>query len=191
MTETPIGAGRSSFQDIDSNKLFSEIHLKEDMTFLDVACGRGAYSIAAARHIGEKGVIHAVDKWEEGIEHLKKEISERNIQSIRATVADVSRKLPLETASVDVCLMAMVLHDLFRDGKGEGALKEVQRVVKPEGVLAVVEFKKIDGPPGPPIDMKISPKELEAVLSPYGFRVKQTMEIGSIRYLSIFTKSPA
>ena len=111
------------------------------------------------------------------------------IRNIHPRVADVSRHIAIEKESVDVCLMAMVLHDLFRDGTGEGTLREVQRVLKPMGILALVEFKKIEGPPGPPIDVRISPEQLEAILTPYGFRFKKTTDIGIVRYLSIFIKT--
>jgi len=49
MAEKPIAAGKSSFYLINSYKLFSELSLKEDSSFLDLVCGvcgRGAYSIA-------------------------------------------------------------------------------------------------------------------------------------------------
>ncbi len=68
MAEKTIAAGKSSFYLIDSYKLFSELSLKEDTSFLDLVCGRGAYSIAASGYIGEKGIIYAVDLWKEGID---------------------------------------------------------------------------------------------------------------------------
>lgn len=189
MSEAPIAAGKSSFQTIDSKKLFAELKLKEGMTFLDIACGKGEYSIAASKHIGDRGIIHAVDRWEEGIGQLKKKLTQMKIRNIHPSVADVSRHIAIEKESVDVCLMAMVLHDLFRDGTGEGTLREVQRVLKPMGILALVEFRKVDGPPGPPSDVRISPEELEAILTPYGFLIKKNTDIGIVRYLSIFIKT--
>lgn len=68
MAEKPTATGKSSFNLIDSYKLFSEPGLKEDTSFLDLACGRGAYSIAASGYIREKGIIYAVDLWKEGID---------------------------------------------------------------------------------------------------------------------------
>ena len=42
---TPTGAGKSSFELIDSNLLFRELDLEPGMTVLDLACGKGAYPI--------------------------------------------------------------------------------------------------------------------------------------------------
>ncbi|MBC8235732.1 methyltransferase domain-containing protein [bacterium] len=186
MNEKPIAAGRSSFGLIDTKKLFSELRLQENTIFLDVACGSGAYSIAASEYISEAGRIYAVDLWKEGIDNLKREITTKQLENVYASVADVSKQIPIEDYSVDICLMAMVLHDLIQDNTAEGTLREVQRVLKPQGTLAIIEFKKIAGPHGPPIEIKISPKELEKRLQPYSFRLTKTMDIGLYSYLSVF-----
>lgn len=187
MDEKPIAAGKSSFDLIDTKSLFSELRLKQNTVFLDVACGKGAYSIAASEYIGRAGKIYAVDLWQEGIDTLKKEISARQINNIHASVADVSKRIPIEDHSVDVCLMATVLHDLIHDKTDEGTLTEVKRVIKHRGVLAIIEFKKIEGPPGPPIGIRISPEEVEKRLYPYSFRIAKTTDIGPYNYLSILT----
>jgi len=186
MNDKPIAAGKSSFNLIDAKKLFLELDLKEGCVFLDVACGIGFYSIAASEHVGQAGAIHAVDLWKEGIESLQSEISARQIKNIHAGVADVSKRIPLEDRSVDVCLMATVLHDLIQDNTHEGTLSEVKRVLKPGGKLAIVEFNKTEGPPGPPVAIRISPEEVEKYLRPYSFRIDRTIDVGPNNYLSVF-----
>ncbi len=188
MNEKPIAAGKSSFGLVDTKRLFSELSLKKDTAFLDLACGRGAYSMTASKHIGKAGSISAVDLWKEGIDSLQREISINQINNIYASVADVSKRIPVEDHSIDVCLMATVLHDLVQDKTDEGTLGEVERVVKPQGTLAIMEFKKIEGPPGPPIGIRMSPEEVEERLRAYFFRIKKTIDIGQYNYLSVFTK---
>ncbi len=187
MNNNPIAAGKSSFDLIDSSKLFSELQLKKNTVFLDLACGSGPYSIAASKHIGDEGKIYAFDLWREGIDNLLREVAVRQIKNIHAGVADVSRNIPIEDHSIDICLMATVLHDLIQDNTEKGTLREVKRVLKPNGLLAVIEFKKVEGPPGPPLKIRISPEELENILSPYGLRFVKTSEIGPYNYLSVFS----
>lgn len=67
----PKGAGKSSFERIDSARFFRELDLKKGITFLDLACGRGTYSLAVSEIIGPAGRVYAVDLWEEGILGLK------------------------------------------------------------------------------------------------------------------------
>ena len=162
--DKPTGAGKSSFELIDSAKFFRELNLKKGITFLDVACGRGDYSLAAADIIGKEGQIYAVDLWEEGISILEKEAASKGIQNIRAFISQVGQNIPVENDCVDVCLLATVLHDLVGDNVDQGAMREIARAIKPEGILAVVEFKKKEGPPGPPKPVRLSPEEVVKII---------------------------
>jgi ubiquinone/menaquinone biosynthesis C-methylase UbiE len=182
----PIAAGKSSFDLIDFKTLLDNLDLQGDVVILDVACGVGNYAIEFARQVRESGTVHAIDLWEEGIAKLKLRAGSLELENIEAAVCDVSQSLPLGDDSVDICLMATVLHDLVEDGTHAGALREIVRVLKPAGRLAVVEFKKMPGPPGPPEKVRLSPEELLRILEPLGFQRRTTDELGPATYLSLF-----
>ncbi|MHB8770127.1 MAG: class I SAM-dependent methyltransferase [Syntrophales bacterium] len=188
MQKKPIAAGKSSFELVDVEKVFAELALKPGTSFLDVACGRGAYSLEASQHVGPQGHVFAVDLWEEGIAALKEELAGRGIRNASAHVADVSRHIPVADRSIDSCLLATVLHDLITIRKAEGTLREIQRVMKEGGTLAVVEFKKIEGPPGPPIAIRITSEELIRICRPFGLAPVKTQDVGPYNYLSLFTR---
>ena len=182
----PTGAGKSSFGLIDSAKFFRELDLKKGATFLDVACGWGAYSLAAADIIGKDGQVYAVDLWEEGILSLRKEAVSKGVQNIATFVSDVAQNIPVENDCVDVCLMATVLHDFVGDKVDRQVMKEIVRVMKSEGTLAIVEFKKKDGPPGPPKPIRLSPEEVVKIVSAFGIQQDRYTEVGPDNYLQIF-----
>jgi ubiquinone/menaquinone biosynthesis C-methylase UbiE len=184
--EKPLGAGKSSFELIDPEKVFGELRLKRGSTFLDVACGRGQYTIAASEWIGDKGFIYAVDLWEEGIATVLEAASTKGIRNLEAIVADVGKQIPIENDRVDVCLMATALHDLVQTEAADGALKEARRVLNPSGLLAIMEFKKIDGPPGPPIHVRLASQDVERIVTRYGFRKERVVEVGPYNYLMTF-----
>ena len=186
MPAQPTAAGKSSFDLIDVNAFLDTLGLRRDIVFLDVACGVGNYAIEIARQMQGTGSVHALDLWEEGIATLRSRADDLNLKNIEATVCDVSKQIPLEEQNVDICLMATVLHDLIEDGIHEGALREIVRVLKPSGRLAVIEFKKMPGPPGPPEAIRLSPQALDQVLEPLGFRCRQSIELGAVTYLSLF-----
>jgi len=185
----PTAAGKSSFELIDVENFFQELDLQKGTIFLDVACGRGAYSLAASDIIGPHGRVFAVDLWEEGIEHLKIAAAEKGAHNITAFVSDAGRRIPVEDQSIDVCLTATVLHDFVEDHIDKEVLKEIVRVVKPGGILAVMEFKKIDGPPGPPIHIRLSPENVTDMLDTYGFKKKRFADVGPYNYLMLFKRS--
>ena len=184
----PTGAGKSSFGLIDTAKFFSELDLQKGFTFLDVACGWGAYSLAASDIVGKDGQVYAVDLWEEGILSLRKEAVSKGIQNIATFVSDAAQNIPVENDCVDVCLMATVLHDLVADKVEQQVMKEILRVMKSEATLAIVEFYKKEGPPGPPKPVRLSPEEVDQIVLAYGFKQERFTEVGTDHYLQIFTK---
>jgi len=183
----PPGAGKSSYDLIDPGALWAALNLSQGITFLDLGCGQGNYSLAAASLIGPDGVVYAVDLWEEGIAALKERAAREGRANLKPLVAPADH-IPMESLSVDVGLMATVLHDLVEAGTAAGALAEVTRVIKPGGRLAIVEFHKIDGPPGPPRHIRLDPAEVEAMVAPYGFTRQQTVKLGPYNYLITFSK---
>jgi len=187
LSEKPVAAGKSSFDLIDAVKTFELMDIKPDSRFLDLACGIGKYSIEIADNIGVKGTVYAVDLWQEGIEALKQEIKTKNIKNINAILADISKKLPLEESSIDSCLMATILHDLSESNQ-KSTMQEVTRLVKPGGMLNIIEFKKIDKGPGPPIDIRMEESQIEALVTPYGFKKVISSEVGAFNYLSKYKK---
>jgi ubiquinone/menaquinone biosynthesis C-methylase UbiE len=184
--EKPHGAGRSSFELVDGAKLFAALRLGPGSSFLDLGCGPGHYALAAAPALGKTGLIYAIDLWEEGIAYLRQQASAQGLNHLRAMVGDFTQRLPLGDKSVDVCLMATVLHDLVEIKAADRTLREVCRVLKKPGRLAIVEFKKISGPPGPPLSIRLAPEEVENLVNPFGFRKDRVINVGPYNYLIIF-----
>ncbi|MGD0235895.1 MAG: methyltransferase domain-containing protein [Syntrophorhabdales bacterium] len=180
------GVGKSSFDLIDAKKLFERLSIKEGSTFVDLGCGRGEYAIEAALHIGQEGAVYAVDLWEEGLVVLGTEAEFRGLSQLKVLAADICTTLPIQAQSVDVCFIATVLHDLVREGCADETLEEARRILRPQGLLAIVEFKKFDGHPGPSIDVKLSSDQVEKVVAAHGFARRECIEIGSYNYLITF-----
>jgi ubiquinone/menaquinone biosynthesis C-methylase UbiE len=187
----PHGAGKSSFDLLDPEKLFQALELQAGDIIVDLGCGEGRYALPLAARLGREGLVYAADLWEEGLAALKEQARQQGHTNVKTLLADVSRPLPLAAASVDLAFMATVLHDLAEAGQAEGALAETSRLVKAGGRLAVVEFKKIEGPPGPPLHIRLSPQEVADLVQPYGFLNPNSLDLSSHLYLVQFTKEVA
>ncbi|MBE0429671.1 MAG: methyltransferase domain-containing protein [Thermoleophilia bacterium] len=189
MDETPISAGKSSFDLVNWQRVLPELGLDDGIVLVDIAGGAGNYALAIAEASAGKGMIHSFDLWRQGVDELSRRSAAAGFKNIRAEVADVSKRIPLPEHSVDACLIATAFHDLVEAGAGEGALAEVSRVLKAGGRLVVIEFKKMEGPPGPPISIRLSPEELDRKILPLGFRKGKTIEAGTHLYLSTYFKT--
>ena len=77
MSHKPVAAGKSSFDLIDPSVFFSHVRFPADARVLDLACGIGNYSIAISPLLDERGLVYAVDLWDEGLESSGIEFSKK------------------------------------------------------------------------------------------------------------------
>ncbi len=179
--------GVSSMHLHDPEIIFKELDLKPGQVLLDLGCGAGDYALEAAKRLGEKGKVYAWDKWPEVAEKVKQKAEARGLHNIKTGAADITAQLPLKDKSIDVCFMATVLHIFDLKKTGPALFKEIERILKPEGVLAVIEIKKEQTPFGPPMHMRLSEQDLEQALLPYGFKKMSCLDMG-YTYLSRFAR---
>ena len=184
----PVAAGKSSFGLIDLKPVFAALPLAESTTILDLACGAGAYTLELARRLPQS-TIHGLDLWDEGIAELRRAAAREGLANIKAIRADAGRRLPFADSSIDLCLAATILHDLVETTQAAAALTEAARILRPGGILAVIEFIKKDGPPGPPAAIRLDPAELATLVVPHGFLAQPPQSAGEHLYLMRFVRS--
>jgi len=184
--------GRYSRTLLDPENTLKEIGLETGETFLDAGCGEGRFSISASEIVGNNGKVYAIDISEEAINSLKEEINKNYIKNIEAFTGDITKRLSIGDERIDVCLISNILHELVVNNvvnnNVESGLKEIFRVLKSDSILGVVEFKKIGGSPGPPLSIRMSPEEVEEIISKYGFKKERVIEVGKYHYAITFVK---
>jgi ubiquinone/menaquinone biosynthesis C-methylase UbiE len=102
---------------------------------LDVACGTGLASFAAAEAVGPAGAVVGVDLSERMVEEARRRAQERNLTRVTFVRMDAER-LDLPDADFDVALCGLGL--MYVPDPAQ-ALREMRRVLRPGGrvVLAV------------------------------------------------------
>jgi ubiquinone/menaquinone biosynthesis C-methylase UbiE len=106
--------------------------LKEGFTVLDFGCGTGVYTIAAARIVGENGLVHAVDLHPTSLEMVEKKAGELGLGNIETIYSD------LETGADPGSVDAVIFYNVLRGSKKASALlSEAHRIIKPKGILLV------------------------------------------------------
>jgi ubiquinone/menaquinone biosynthesis C-methylase UbiE len=113
-------------------------YIKPSLKILDVGCGPGTISVDLASRVPQ-GFVYAIDPSAEVIEKAKKHAEEKGITNIRFETGDIFNWKGLESVeegSFDVVHTHQVLQHL-KDPLG--ALKEMKRLTKPGGIVAVRE----------------------------------------------------
>lgn len=174
--------GKSSEGVLDKGAILRGLEISAGETIIDAGCGDGYMAKEFSRVLKGSGKVYAVDVGGELIEKLKKETRQTNIEAIEA---DVTKKVPIENCSADLIYLANVFHG-FTDRQMGSFLKEVRRLLKPNGRLAIVEVEKVDSPYGPPLNLRFSPEELRQKVT---LTAKALVKAGPYSYMQIFEKT--
>jgi len=117
----------------DPGKQLEKVGIKEGQTLLDFGCGSASYVIPAARMVGGKGMVYALDIHPLAISAVEKKATKEGLTNIATILSDRDTGLPDE--SIDVVL----LYDVIRSIKDKRALlKELHRVMKENGLLSIL-----------------------------------------------------
>ena len=126
------------FRDLFSSpiKTLEEIGIRSGWNVLDYGAGSGSYSIPAAQLVGPRGTVYAADIHTLAIIRIQKKALLKGLKNIHPILTDCNTQLP--DASIDVVLLFYVLHD-FKNP--DLILKELKRVLKPRGLLSIIDHK--------------------------------------------------
>lgn len=110
------------------------IGVRPGLRVLEVGCGPGVYTETAARMVLPGGALSAVDPVPEMVSLASRRLAAQGLD-IEVAQADAHR-LPYADATFDLAYLVGALGGM---GDREQALREVRRVLRPDGMLAVTE----------------------------------------------------
>jgi len=154
------------------------LSLASGMTLADVGSGPGFYTLPAAKRVGPAGRVYALDVDPKMLDLLRERAVADGVANIECLVSSEVR-LPLPDAAVDAALVASVLHET---PKWVLLLGEITRVLRPEGALVVVEWRKEQTEMGPPLAERLTYEEVEGVLQAAGYDAIEPFEVGPYHY---------
>jgi ubiquinone/menaquinone biosynthesis C-methylase UbiE len=148
-------------------KLLQALEVEPGQTVCDFGCGNGFYTLQLAKLVGPRGSVIAVDIQPEMLKLLSERAGPRGLENVTAVLATVEDSgLPERT--FDLVLMVDVYHELVDPPT---VLKAIRNSLKPEGRIAVVEFREED-PTVPILPLhKMSLAQLMRELPPNGLKL--------------------
>ena len=117
---------------IPPHKILNEVGIQPGFFILDYGCGPGSFSLAAAQLVGKSGKIFALDIHPLALKKVKKKITQLEYSNIEIINSDCHTGLV--DNSVDIALLFDIIHML---SEPEKILKEIHRILKPEGKLSL------------------------------------------------------
>jgi ubiquinone/menaquinone biosynthesis C-methylase UbiE len=165
----------------DPEQILKNAGLREGMVFADVGCGDGFFAILAARVVGYKGRVYAVDVNSSSIQTLQDNAVKNGIFNLEANAARAEDTV-FCVGCVDIVFYSIVLHDFEDPTK---VLQNAMQMLKPSGKVIDLDWKKEAMPFGPPVDIRFSESTAKDLMQSVGLRVTSVSDVGKYHYLMV------
>ena len=153
--------------------------LQVNMVFVDVGCGDGFFSVLAAKKVGENGKVYAVDIDGSAIEQLKQKAEVKGLLNITAKVGKAEDTVFCKGCS-DFVFFSMDLHDFNDPVK---VLQNAKQMIRPNGRLIDLDWKKQQMSFGPPVAIRFSEEKAACLIQSAGFTVTDIEDVGPYHYV--------
>jgi ubiquinone/menaquinone biosynthesis C-methylase UbiE len=150
-----------------AEEMIKQLGIKPGQVLCDLGCGNGFHTLKMAELTGEKGVVYGVDIQVEMLRMLKDRAGKSSIKNIK-TVHAAYHDPGLPANTFDLILLVDVYHEFSHP---DHLLKAMRKSLKPNGRIALVEYREED--PEVPIKPlhKMSKKQILKEFLPAGFKL--------------------
>jgi ubiquinone/menaquinone biosynthesis C-methylase UbiE len=170
---------------IQPHAAITAMHLDEGMRVADLGAGTGAFSIAAAERVGQSGRVYAIEVRKELLEKIQRQAREQRCENVDVFGGDI--EVRGGTRLNDNAVGAVILSNvLFQVEDTNGLLQEIQRILKPEGQVLVIDWRDSFGDTGPPPEQLFPREKAAELFERHGFELLKTIEPGEHHYGMVY-----
>jgi ubiquinone/menaquinone biosynthesis C-methylase UbiE len=172
---------------MDPQRIAGSFSVVPGMKVADFGSGAGYFTILLAKMVGENGTVTAIDVLDSALETLRAKAKTeglRNIETIRSNL-ETPGGSGLSGDSQDMVLLA---NTLFQNVNKAVIINEAKRVLKPNGTLVLIDWRKGTNGFGPPDDLKLDPEETKELVVNNGFQFLSDIDAGTFHFGMIFRK---
>lgn len=163
----------------DPEAILAGIGVRKGSTVMDIGCGHGFFTIPAARLVGASGRVYGIDISDVAITQIAKKASAEGLGNLTLAVGRAEDAVFCE-ACADVVFFGIVLHDFEEPEK---VLSNAERMLKPRGRLANLDWKKESMAFGPPLEKRFDEARATALIESAGLVVEATAGTGPYHYM--------
>ena len=122
-------------------EILDALSLKPGLAVADIGAGSGLISRLIAQRVGGEGTVYAVDIAKNMVDYIARTSKEQGLANIKAVLGD-PKSPKLAPASVDrICIIDAYHHFEYP----AEMLAEIKKALRPDGVLVLIDFKRIEG----------------------------------------------
>ena len=172
------------------NKILSPRHIIEQLSvqtgqrIADFGSGAGDFAIAAAKAVGDEGLIYAFDILSTAHQSLRSKARMYGIHNIESVITNIelSQGTHLPSAHLDLVMLHNIL---FQISDKQAVLQEAARVLGSQGRISILEWDPLS-PIGPLKEHRITPNVLHTLMQQAGFTKECDLSAGKYHYGAIY-----
>jgi ubiquinone/menaquinone biosynthesis C-methylase UbiE len=146
-------------------KVIASLGPLDGKTVADIGTGTGYFAFPIAKKAARVIAIDIDQRFLDYINHKKQtQKIGANIET-RLTTPHLSG---LKTSEADMVLIVDTFHHI--ETRVE-YLKKLKKCLRKGGVLVIIDFKKMQTPPGPPVELRVAEEQAESELKSAGFTI--------------------
>ncbi len=170
----------------DPQKNIAELGIADGMKVVDLGAGSGFYSIEAAKKVGPRGMVYAVDVQQDLLDKLKNSAGLVGIHNIEVVWGNIEKigGTKLRERIADRVILSNTLFQVAPPDRDNLAL-ETKRIMKEGAKLLVIDWMS-----GSPLSPKtLVPRILaEGIFQKVGMAIEKSFDAGDHHYGIIFKR---
>ncbi|MBA3012979.1 MAG: class I SAM-dependent methyltransferase [Proteobacteria bacterium] len=150
--------------DIPPDYIWEKLHIKKPDIFVEIGAGTAFFSVAFFEKF-KPSTLYACDLSGVMVNYIEKNVSLKYPNIIPVKTEENS--VPLEDGIAGLVFMINLHHELDNPSR---LVEEAYRLLKPDGQIFVVDWKKKDMPEGPPTLIRCLPEKVKEQMVRAGFK---------------------
>lgn len=162
-------------------KNIEQLSLQDNQIVADFGAGSGAYTIAAAKAMHGTGKVYAVDVQKELLTRLEHTCAEQHLGNIAYVWGDLEKLggTKLRDGSCDAVILSNVL---FQVWEKRIVVEEARRVLRPGGLLLIIDWTGSFNNMGPTAEQVFSEEKARKMAEETGFIFDRSLNAGNYHY---------
>ena len=165
------------------DEVIAALDLKPGETLADIGAGSGYFSFRFARKVGGSGRVYAVDINSDMILYMNRYIRDKKVTNVTTILSAPDDPL-LADASINRFFICNTWHHVQNRPQYMALMK---KMLKPRGLVVIVDYKKQQLPVGPPPEMKMAREEVISEMEAGGFKLAKEHDFLPYQYFLVFT----
>lgn len=130
-----IFEGEERAKNLQIDRVMDILNIKEGKSVADLGAGSGWFTVRAAKRVGDKGKVFAIEINQDSINHINERAKNENLPNIQ-TVLGTEDNPKLAEKSVDAALILKTYHEI---GQPIKVLQRLKKALKEDGLVGIID----------------------------------------------------